>query len=173
MNVMSYSAAEILAVAIEIENNASAYYTDASQKTREQELMPVFKRLSAMEKDHAVTFSRMRDGLSETERAVQPYDPGNEMLYYLEGMEGLHGWEGKAGPNARLSGDESAEEILTIALNAEQETVFFYNFLKDYVPHHEGRHTVDRVIAEEMRHVATIKHYLAKARNATAPEKTA
>ncbi len=165
MNIMRYSPDEILGIAIEIEKNASSYYRDAAQQTEESDLHATFVRLSEMEDAHRRIFTEMREGLSEAERTVQTHDPGNEMVYYLRSMQGLHGWEGKAGPNKRLSGAESSEEVLSTALEAEQETVFFYSFLKDYVPSPRGTSAVDRIIKEEMGHVATINRYLNQVRS--------
>jgi rubrerythrin len=160
MNVMSYNADQILTTAIEIEHNASAYYRDASRVVRDVALSGTLHELSGMEQRHAETFTAMRSELSDEERSVQPFDPGDEMNFYLEGMKGLHGWEGKAGPNARLSGNETVGELLEIALRAEQDTVFFYTFVKEFVPVSRGRAAVEEIITEEMRHIATIKRYL-------------
>lgn len=163
MNVVSYSADEILGTAIEIEINASRYYRDGARAVdQESPMHSTFLELSDMEQNHARTFTALRQELTEDEKRVQSYDPGNEMLYYLRGMAGLHGWEGKAGPHARLTGRESVEEVLTTALNAERETVYFYNFLKVYIPAGRGREKVEMIIGEEMRHVAIINRYLAE-----------
>lgn len=167
MNSMSYNADEILAVAIEIEHNAARYYTDAAKFTGSNPaLSALFSDLSDMEHGHALTFSAMRDDLSESEKKTQPYDPGNEMLYYLRGMAGLHGWEGKAGPNAGVTGSESEERIITVALDAEKDSVFLYEFLSDYIPPSRGRAAVGRIIKEEMRHVAILNHQLESRRAA-------
>jgi rubrerythrin len=82
------------------------------------------------------------------------------MLFYLRGMAGLHGWEGKAGPNAKLTGTEKPDEVITIAVAAEKDTVFFYGFLKDFVPEAKGRGAIERILREEMKHVALLYHEL-------------
>ncbi len=166
MNIMRFSPDEILGVAIEIEVNARTYYSDAAKQTDRAELADTFVRLSKMEDAHARLFTEMREGLSSEGRTAQTHDPGNEMLYYLRQMRGLHGWEGKAGPNKSLTGQESNEDILSTALDAERETVFFYTFLKDYVPRPRGTEVVDQIIREEMGHVATINRYLNEVRSA-------
>ncbi len=162
MNIITYNASEVLTVAIEIENNAAEYYREATEAPASRAHCGLFLDLERMENDHARTFTRMRQNLSENEKGVQVYDPGNEMLFYLKGMAGLHGWEGKNGPNASLTGEETLSQILSTAVAAEKDTVFFYGFLRDYIPEAKGRHHVDRIIREEMRHVAILNRELAK-----------
>jgi rubrerythrin len=163
MNVLSYSADEILKIAISIEQNASIFYQDAARFSNQNNaLKDLFLNLGAMEREHAKTFGRMRQELSDNERTVQQYDPGNEMVFYLQGMAGLHGWEGKNGPNARLAGSEKPQDVLSIAVQAEKETIYLYNFLRDFVPPRKGKDDVDRIIKEEMHHVALLNRELSK-----------
>jgi rubrerythrin len=161
MDVFSYTADEIVQTAIQIENNASQFYKEASgARNRPGHYKELFLQLSVMENDHARMFTELRRNLSPVEKESRPYDPGNEMLFYLRGMAGLHGWEGKAGPNVKLTGEEKADEVITIAVAAEKDTVFFYGFLKDYVPRTKGRDVVDKIMKEEMKHVALLYHEL-------------
>ncbi len=159
MAVLSYSADEIIKTAIQIEHRAAAFYQQAA-KNAGNGYGELFKGLGRMETEHARIFSEMESGMSPQERGTQLYDPGNEMLYYLENMAGIHAWEGKAGPDRILSGDESPREVIAIALRAEREGIYFYAFLKDYVPASQGKDTVDTIIHEEMRHVAALNKYL-------------
>ncbi|NLG16199.1 MAG: ferritin family protein [Fibrobacter sp.] len=161
MEVFSYNADEILQTAVSIEKNASEYYREASVASAGFEKQRnLFLYLCRMENEHAQTFSQLREGLSQVEKGFRVYDPGNEMLFYLESMTGLHGWEGKAGPAAKLTGKESVREVLITAIAAEKDTIILYNFLKDYVPEEKGRSIVERVLKEEMMHVAILNREL-------------
>lgn len=162
MNRMSYSAEEILTMAETIEHNASQYYHQAALFAQDQHAQNTFNYLSEMEHNHARIFESMHKELSPQEKGVQPYDPGNEMLYYLEGMAGLHAWEGKAGPSTKLTGKEPLKHVYHIAINAERDTVSFYTFIKDFVPAHKGKEKVDTIIREEMSHIAILNKELAK-----------
>jgi rubrerythrin len=160
MNVFAYSADEVVKTAIQIERKAAQFYADAAEKSRRPAIDKLFGSLSKMETDHARIFGEMEAGMSQQERGTQLYDPGNEMLYFLQDMAGIHAWEGKAGPDRKLSGEEAPEEVITIALHAEHEGINFYTFLKDYVPQSSGKERVDTIIREEMRHVAALNRYL-------------
>jgi rubrerythrin len=160
MNVFAYSADEVVKTAIEIEKRASSFYREAAEKAKRHEMGTLFTSLSTMETDHARIFGEMEGEMSEQERGTQLYDPGNEMLYFLRDMSGIHAWEGKGGPDQPLSGEESPQEVISIALRAEHEGISFYTFLKDYVPRSTGKDRVDRIIREEMRHVAALNRYM-------------
>lgn len=159
MAVLSYSADEIVKTAVQIEHRASQFYRQAAENAGDG-YGELFRGLSTMEADHARIFTEMESGMSQQERGTQLYDPGNEMLYYLENMAGVHAWEGKAGPDRLLSGDEPPHEVINIALRAEKEGIYFYTFLKDFVPASKGKDKVETIIHEEMRHVASLNRYL-------------
>ncbi|MBD3315959.1 MAG: hypothetical protein GF344_09245 [Chitinivibrionales bacterium] len=161
MNIFAYSADEVMKMAVRIEKRAADFYSEAAEKARQPGMSKLFGSLSSMETTHARIFGEMEEHMSEKERSTQLYDPGNEMLYFLHDMAGMRAWEGKAGPDKPLSGDEDAEEVISIALRAEREGINFYTFLKDYVPEKSGKERVETIIHEEMRHVAALNRYLA------------
>ncbi|MBD3346645.1 MAG: hypothetical protein GF401_16440 [Chitinivibrionales bacterium] len=160
MPVMTFSADDVLGRAIEVENKACAFYRSAAENVENEEMQGLFGYLSDMEKEHSRIFRELREGLSEDEKKVQPLDPGNEMFYYLEGMQDLHAWESKIAERFGIKTPENAKDILQIALNAEKETVYFYTFLKDYVPEGQGRTKVETIIREEMRHAGILQKNL-------------
>ncbi|MBD3238998.1 MAG: hypothetical protein GF331_00325 [Chitinivibrionales bacterium] len=169
MAVLSYSADEIVKTAVQIEHSAARFYRQAAENAGDG-YGRLFKSLCKMENDHARIFTEMESAMSQQERGTQRYDPGNEMLYYLENMAGVHAWEGKAGPEKLLTGDETPQEVINIALRAEKEGIYFYTFLKDFVPASQGKGKVDQIIHEEMRHVAALNKYLAELERGEHPQ---
>ena len=160
MPVMSYCAEEVLQRAVEIEKRARDFYKRAHDEADDGQSKACFAALSREEADHASTFAQMREALSREEREVQPYDPGNEMLHYLSGMEEAHAWEGQLGASSEQGAAHTLAERLQAAIRAEKETVLFYVFLKDFVPPDKGREAVEQVIREESRHAAVLKKRL-------------
>ena len=158
--VFSYSTHEIMAIAETFEKKASEFYAKAAEMADDSAVKEMLLGLGKMEKGHAEVFAAMKEGLSDAERRVQMQDPGNEMLYYLQGTAQMHGWEGKRDSKTQLTGKESMEEILTIAIGAEKEAVFLYTGLKDFVPAGSGKDKVDQIIREEMKHVGVLTRQL-------------
>ena len=79
---------------------------------------------------------------------------------YLQVMADAKGFEGKISPSLRLSGKETLSDVLNIAINAERNSVVFYVGLKTLVQTEQGRRQVDRIIGEEMGHIATLQKRL-------------
>jgi len=155
-----YSTAEILDIAVKMEQSAAAYYTQAAGMAKEAGLKKLLAGMAEMEKGHEKTFADMRSKLTEADQEIEPLDPGNEMLFYLQESARLHAWEGKKGPDAPLTGKETPIQILQIAMNAEKEAVFFYTGVKDFVPQKTGRAKIDAIIREEALHLGALKKQL-------------
>jgi rubrerythrin len=55
-----------------------------------------------------------------------------------------------------LTGKESLAEIIDIAVGLEKESILFYIGLKDMIPPKYGRDKLDKIIAEERKHVVEL-----------------
>jgi len=56
--------------------------------------------------------------------------------------------------------------VVAIAVGLEKESILFYVGIKDMVPPKFGRDKIDQIIREEAQHVAQLKGFLQKAKNA-------
>lgn len=153
---ITFNADEIFEMAETIESNGAAFYREASMKASDGELKKLLTDLADMEDGHRETFAQMRQDLSSEEKEVTAYDPDNEAAQYLKTMASFHGTEGKVSPTEKLTGQESMEELLRIALQAEKDSIAFYVGIKDLVSEKSGRSKVEKIIVEEMTHVSTI-----------------
>ena len=88
--------------------------------------------------------------------------PGPLMLY-LQVIADGHGFEGKKSVTDKLTGKESKREILEIAVEAEKNSVVFYSGLKELVSVNAGRDKVEKIIREELGHLALLRTYLVSA----------
>lgn len=162
---ISFSADEIFEMAEEIERNAAKFYRKAAEHASDPAIKDYLLKMSAVEEKHLKTFTEMRGQLSNTEREQVAFDPDNEAAMYLDSMAAAHGTEGKKNVTNELTGDESIEEILSIAVNAEKDSVVFYTGLKSLVPEKAGRDKVERIISEELSHIATLSAKLKEVRS--------
>ena len=122
---ITFNADEIFEMAEQIERNGAAFYREAAQKAPDVDTKKMMLDLGAMEEGHEKTFAQMRKELSAGEKEPTIYDPHNEAAQYLQTMADFHGTEGKAGPLDKLTGNESMEELLKIALQAEKDSIAF------------------------------------------------
>ena len=153
---ITFNADEIFEMAEQIERNGAAFYREAAGIAPDGDSKKMLLDMAAMEDGHQMIFAGMRKELASGEKESNVYDPDGEAAQYLQTMAGFHGTEGKISPTEKLIGQESMEEILKIALQAEKDSIAFYVGIKDLVPAKSGRDKVEKIIVEEMTHVSTL-----------------
>ncbi len=161
---MAFNADEIFEMAEEVERNGAKFYREAAAKASDRETKDVFLGLAAMEDGHLLTFRGMRAALSDQEKGGTTFDPDNEASLYLQAMADAKGFEGMRNPAEELTGKESMEELLEIAIEAEKNSVMFYVGLKGMVAARAGKDKVEGIIREEVGHVAQLRRQLAAVR---------
>jgi rubrerythrin len=154
-----FNADEVFEMAVHIEQNGVAFYQKAAAKAPEEH-RDFLLSLARMEEEHERLFKGMRKALSDVERQDTTYDPYQEALQYLNELADARGGEGDPKVAEALTGDESIEEILRIAVGLEKESILFYVGLKDLVPEELGHKNIDKIIAEERKHVVQISEKL-------------
>jgi len=157
---VTFNANEVFEMAEQIERNGAKFYREAAEKTAGQEMKDLFLNMAAMEDGHLETFQTMRKELAAQEKAETAFDPFNEASLYLQTMADGKGSEGMKNPTEKLTGSESSQELLEIAIAAEKNSVLFYVGLKDLVTAKAGRDKVETIIREEVKHVADLRRQL-------------
>jgi len=153
---ITFNADEILEMALEIERKGAAFYTRAAELEQSASARAMFLELAAMEEDHQKTFSEMRAGLSEDERKEMTYDPYGDLPDYLQAFTNKRMSKQKLGSEVQLSGNETVQDILRLAIGMEKDSVVFYLGLQDLVPARVGGARIDAILKEEMGHIATL-----------------
>jgi rubrerythrin len=153
---ITFNADEIFEMAEQIEHNGAKFYREAAGNASDADVKKMLLSLAAMEDGHEQTFSQMRKELSAEDKESNVFDPDNEAAQYLQTMANFHGTEGKASATDKLTGNESLAEILTIALQAEKNSIAFYVGIKDMLVTKSGKQKIQAIIIEEMAHVSTI-----------------
>ena len=157
---ISFNADEIYEMAEQIERNGVKFYRKAAQSISDQDVRQTLLDLADMEAEHEETFANMRKQLSDKERELRVFDPENELALYLQAMANGHVFDLKKNPSEQLTGTETVEDILKLAIDAEKDSIIFYLGLKDFVPLKAGKDKVDAIIKEEMGHIAVLNRRL-------------
>lgn len=157
---VTFNANEVFEMAEQIERNGAKFYREAAGKTSSQEIKDLFLNMATMEDGHLQTFQEMRKELAAQEKAETVFDPYNEATLYLQTMADGKGSEGMKSPTEKLTGNESPQELLEIAIAAEKNSVLFYVGLKDLVTAKAGRDRIESIIREEVKHVADLRRQL-------------
>jgi rubrerythrin len=157
---VTFNADEVFEMAEEIERNAAKFYREAAANVSDRQMKNMFLSMAAMEDGHLRTFQEMRKALSDREKGGTVFDPYDEAAQYLQALAGSKGFEGRRSLTEKLTGRESAQELLEIAIDAEKNSVLYYVGIKNLVPAEVGRDKVEAIIREEVRHVADLRRYL-------------
>lgn len=157
---ITFNADEVFEMAEQIERNGAKFYRETAEKTGSDVMKDMFLTMAAMEDLHLKTFEQMRKDLSKDEKGSTAFDPFNEAALYLQTMADGRGSEGMRSPTEKLTGNESPEDLLEIAIGAEKNSVLFYVGLKDLVSSKAGRDKIEEIIREEVRHVADLRRQL-------------
>jgi len=155
----TFNADEIFEMAEQIERNGARFYRRAADGIKEPKSHHLLLTLAAMEDEHLETFAAMRAELAEGAWDVH-FDLDDQAGMYLRAMANGHVFDLKADPAERLTGKESAEDILHIAIGLEKDSLVFYQGIREMVPEQSGRGKIDRIITEEMRHIADMSKEL-------------
>lgn len=157
---VTFNANEVFEMAEQIERNGAKFYREAAAKTAGRDMKDMFLNMAAMEDGHLKIFEAMRKELAAQEKAPTVFDPYNEATLYLQTMADGKGSEGLRSPTEKLTGKETPQELLEIAIGAEKNSVLFYVGLRDLVSAKAGRDKVEGIIREEVRHVADLRKQL-------------
>jgi rubrerythrin len=153
---ITFNAFEIFEMAEQIERNGVKFYRKAAKGVSDKDTRQMLLDLADMEAEHEETFAGMRKQLSDKERELRVFDPDNEMALYLQAMADGHVFDLKKDLSRQLTGAESVEDILKLAIGAEKDSIVFYLGLKDFVPVRAGKDKVEAIIKEEMGHIAVL-----------------
>jgi rubrerythrin len=157
---ITFNADEIFEMAEDIERDGAKFYRQAAKNAADEKTKQMLLDLANMEDKHLKTFQEMRKGLSAREKEEMVFDPHNEASMYLQTMAEGHGWEGKKSLAESLTGNEKIEDILKIAIDAENNSVVFYSGVKELVPAKAGKDKVEAIIKEELGHIAVLSKQL-------------
>jgi len=156
-----FNAEEILSVAVKIEQNGVRFYTHAAGKADSDRVRDFFLGLATFERAHEWIFSQMKSKLGDQDRAKTVFDPEGQSAEYLKALADGRVFDVNADPVGKLSGRESAAEILEFALGMEKDSIIFYLGMKELVPAGMGKEKIDDIIKEEMQHITILSRELA------------
>ena len=153
---VSLNTIEVFEIAERIERNAVKFYHRAAESLSDRDLCQTLLSLADFEKEHEETFANMRKQISHKERDLVTFDLNNEMGLYLKAIADGNVFDLKKEPDEQLTGKETIEDILKLAIEAEKDSIVFYLGLKNFVPAEAGKDKVDEIIKEEMGHIAEL-----------------
>lgn len=162
------SAGDLLKVGVDLERTAAEFYARAARQMEDRACRSVLRNLSRMEKDHEHRLQSWRGMLPPAEQSVSAERIAEARMVLGAGLLLDLGMD----PGTWLTGNESPERILELAIGFEESTIRLYTSLTDLVPSDIGREQVEALRAEEYRHRQVLREQLVvhRVRSAVRPE---
>ena len=153
---ISYSADEIYEIGVTIEKNGKKFYEASAGLAHEKTVKDLFTSLAKWENQHVQLFLSLKAGLPPEAREPVSYDPANELLLYLKAAADSHIFRADADIPGLVSRCKTAIDALSMALVFEKDSVVLYSTMLNLVPENLGRKDVEKILNEELKHVAII-----------------
>ncbi len=148
---------EIFEMAEQIEINGGAFYRKAAENTVNPAGKKMLHELALMEDGHIGVFANLRKELAGR-GDDSSFDPEGEAMAYVRSIAATKVFDDH--PANLLTGAESVEQILRLAISMEKEAILFYLGLKEIMPPDWGRDKVQAIIEEEKSHVVMLTNQL-------------
>ena len=157
-----FNADEALAMAEQIERNGAKFYARAAEIVEAEAIRKLLADLAEWEEGHEKLFESVRAELSDDEKSSTTFDPDGEAELFLQAMADTHVFNLNKDAADLFKGGESAEDILKAALDFERDSILFFLGMRKMVPARLGSEKVQKIIDEEIGHVAYLKRELKK-----------
>ena len=163
MTMKNFSILEAVEVALMMEEEGIRFYTLAEQKTGDPEMKKLFSLLKDKEHLHIEAFRRLYGELSA--RASDPdaelWLLDEQVFAYFRAAVDSTVFPTKGSADTAIAGLHGATDILRFALRLEKDSILFYHEVLANAPWPEAKELIEKVIAEERRHVVFIHEKLA------------
>lgn len=153
---IQFNAESIFGIGVQIEKNGMTFYLEVAKRSSDETVKSLFTELADWEERHVKLFQQLQSELPETAKEERVFDPDNEFSTYLQAAADSHVFIASTDVAQLAAQCNSASEALELALTFEKDSVIYYTTLKKVVSEHLGRDKIDRLIDEELKHIAIL-----------------
>lgn len=145
---------EILDLAIRLEKNGESVYRNAFDKASKPNLVSLLEWMADEEVKHATWFSNLKQKVVTD--SINPFmaEIGREIFGDMLGKKSFSHQE------VDFSKVERVEDLITIFIEFEKDTVLFYQTLKPFIEDKDTLTHMEQIIAEENNHIAMLHKFL-------------
>lgn len=152
----SYNVAEVIQMAINIEREGYEFYSKIAKHAADETSKAIFVILAEQEKKHIETFTNLLDVLSSIYKTDGSYMFDENVSGYFKALT-----EHKVFRPDRMydaSDMTSAKEAIEEGLNAEKNSILFYNELLKNTTITEVKNSLELIIEEEKKHIVDLNN---------------
>jgi len=148
-----FSLAEVYDLGIRIEKNGEKFYRDAMKQTWSTPIAEMLKTLAEEEVKHVDFFVKRIDALKQKRENPFLDEMGTSMLKDILGNQTF------SLKDTDVSKIRSADELVSLAIEFEKDTILFYEVVGSFMTDEEARGELKEIIEEEKRHVRLFESY--------------
>jgi rubrerythrin len=151
-----FTAAELLDIAIKLENNGEDVYRRAAATVKKPELVSLLEWMADEEVQHARFFSELKLRL-EKDRANPFIEEMSRELF-----DDLLGNRNFSLREVDFSSIENQNELIDIFIEFEKDSVIFYKVLEPFVEDPAAREQLQKIIDEENLHIKQLQNFIGR-----------
>ena len=149
-----YSCNDLIDLAIQIEKNGEKTLRKAQEKISNPRLAPLLQSLADEEVQHASWFSNLNPVSEESIDNPEMEALGRNLLRDILGDQSF------SLADADFSKMDKAEELLTLMIEFENDTVLFYEMIRSVISDKATLSCLNKIIAAENRHAKKLQAFL-------------
>lgn len=161
MDVKLFSDLEGLRIAISIEASGRDFYQQAYEQATEESQKTLFQLLKREEVVHHETFSKIFEEISKNKEAgSEEYLFDEDTSRYLTVLAEGHIFPTAKNASVKIAEATTVVEILRMAIQAEKDSILFYDELATHSKFPEAKKIFQILKAEEQTHVVKLRQIL-------------
>ena len=150
-----FSIQEILDLAIRLENNGESVYREAVGEIAEPQLVSLLQWMADDEVEHARWFAELKNKLKTHSTDLFMAEMSREVF------AGFLGEKSFSHQDVDFSKIDRVSDLVAVFVEFEQDTILFYETLKPFVEDNDTLNNLEKIIAEENKHIEKLHQFLA------------
>ena len=150
-----FSIQEILDLAIRLENNGESVYRHAVEEVSEPELVSLLRWMADEELQHARWFSELKRKFKSHSVELFMAEMSREVFTDFLGEKSF------SHQDVDFSKIDRVSDLVAVFIEFEKDTILFYETLKPFIEDNDTLNNLEKIIAEENKHIAQLHQFLA------------
>jgi rubrerythrin len=160
--IFCFNAGEVFQIAVDIKENAIAFYEKAGEAMDDAEVKKLFAALAEEEKEHRRKLLEMRAKFPPQTLSPNVNDPQNELDAYLKAMADDHVFGSCDSLNMQMGKIKHTGDALRLAMRFEKDSLVFFFGLQDATCEGKDRDLLSFLMKEEHGHIQQLSLQLRK-----------
>ena len=149
-----FSIQEILDLAIRLENNGESVYRHAVDEVSEPELVSLLRWMADEELQHARWFSELKRKFKSHSVELFMAEMSREVFADFLGEKSF------SHQDVDFSKIDRVSDLVAVFIEFEKDTILFYETLKPFIEDNDTLNNLEKIIAEENKHIAQLYRFL-------------